>query len=234
MTVRRRRPERIARPRQQGVIGVIREVIRSPVRFFRQSAREHGIHRSLFFYTIYALFVSLFATFAAYFAYPKIYDDLYYLFRITLGNYVTTFSISYYLFAVIQTIISVFVLAGIAFFMLRLFHGKGNFAQTFNAMAYAYAPGFILTPIVLLVQAAYFVYNALPLLVLSTIISIPFLVYIIWLQVTGLSIAHKVSRQRALLAAYIVPLLVLILLSVLLVFFSPTFGLSLSTARLIA
>jgi hypothetical protein len=218
--------------KSETILGVIREVVKRPYKFFRGVSSHKGMHKSLFFFTIYALFVSLFGSLTAYVAYPRLFQDLYYLFNITLNNYASSFVISYYLFAIIELILGLFVLVCIAHLFLKLFHSKGKFYQTFNVFAYSYAPGFVMTPLILLLQSGYYVSQSFLFLGLSLIASAAFLVYVLWLQVVGISIAHKIPKKRAFVIMYVIPLLLLIALSLVLVFFSPTLGVSFSTARL--
>ena len=94
---------------------------------------------------------------------------------------------------------------------MRLVKGNGDYAATFSVIVYASTPSYIIELIrgtlnsIILPSPSNLAYLALT-VPLTIIVAI----YTIYLEVIGISIAHKISRMRALFAIFVIPLLIIV------------------------
>ena len=164
-------------------------IIKNPVKFFSQAKKEKNLKDAFFYYGFLSIVSMLGISLIYFLAYN-------YSLNIPYGTYLGVpmqdFNpITTYIF----TLINIFISSFIVHIFVRLLKGKGNYADSFKAFAYGSTPSLLLG----------WVPGA----------GIVFSLWSIYLIIKGLSILHKMSMVRALVAALMI-FVVLIVISILL------------------
>ena len=220
-------PEPHAEPpvKTMGIFTGFRMVLRHPGKFFQSVKTEKGYEAPVKYY-LFLLFIQIIIanlvlyvslTIGSAFFDPSLINPLMGIFALT--------TVTDFLFAniyLVLTIILLFVTAWFFNIFLRLFGGKGRMVDTFKGIVYSYTPNVILTIVSIPIMLLIF-YSLIPLpesLTLSTItletsipelalyiISVVFLIWMVYLELKGLSVLHEISMPRvltALIAAFAV------------------------------
>lgn len=186
-------------------IDIIQAVSKKPTKFFTKVKKEKSMVPAMKFLILFIVILYLFVSVQLFFTFM---NDPELTFTPQLALLVTVVT---FVFGVIMGFVGMFIRAGIRFFFLWLFKGTGDYIQTFNGLVYSYAPFLYFAPLYILMGIA-----TLPglawLMIISIIPIIGAAIWIIWLECTAMSIVHKMSKWRAFLAMYIVPLLVIAVL----------------------
>jgi len=167
----------------------------SPSGFF-QSFKEDSIIESMKLY-IFVLLIIFSIQYGLSLILSSFFRDIFglsYIFGI--------FGIGFYISYFIASFIGTFIYAGIAHLTLILFKGEdsiGNYTDTYNVITYSLIPTIIILSLIPIIGFLSFIYS---------IILITF----------GLSIYHKISKGKAVVAA-LMPIILAVIFIVLLLFF---------------
>ena len=164
-------------------------VLKNPVKFFNQAKKEKNLKDAFFYYGFLSI-ISMLGLSAVYFlAYNYSIQISYSSF---LGIPSQDFNpISTYIISLIGIFINVFIIH----LFIRLFKGKGNYADSFKAFAYGSTPSLLLGWV--------------------PGVGVVFGLWSIYLIIKGLSVLHKMSMVKALVAVLMI-FVVLIVIGVLL------------------
>ncbi len=181
---------------------IIKEIFTNPSNFFDNLKKEEGMQKSLLFYFIIILIINLIGLIIGYLFLDQIIDLTYKILNfvpkeeITIG-FPRLYSES--LQNMIQSMIWVFIGAGILHIWFKIFGGKASYQKTFQLYVYSHVPEILLG-------------------------LLPILGMILWiwtmvLLVIGSQKTHKLTKNKAILII-VIPYILINVIVLLITFFS--------------
>ena len=166
-------------------IDKIKMLFSEPTKFF-EKVQEESIKNSLLLFLFVAFIIMLVSA-----------GFLFVLSGISGGRNIGLLNVFPVFSYFIVAIIGVFIYSGIIHITTKIFHGEGNFVDSFNVVAYCLIPGLLVCIIPL--------------------IGILGMIYSIVLMVFGVSILHNISKGKAVVAV-LMPLIIFFVIILFLVF----------------
>lgn len=198
-------------------VNTIKAIIFKPKEFFSKIGKEKGIKRAFLIYLGYVIIDNLID-----FVIRRDYVRV--LFEAQSESAIKLFSALTYIIAVLIELLAIFLLAGIGYLFLRALKGKGTFENTFNSEVYSFLPLYIIQIILAIPvslfgkeihTAGFFVQNNLAgispitvtLITVYVLVIIGVFIYCLYWQLYALSITHKISKLRAFVGVFVLPIL---------------------------
>lgn len=187
-------------PEEMGPIEKVRTVVMSPTEFFSRIKSEEGVGKAFAYYAILSLISLAVGIIAFTFNMPFLspLGSLFQFFPL-LSQYTTLAGMIGLILPVgiyIIGLIGVFIGAAFVHLFIRLLGGKGDYSMTFKAVVYSATPSLLLgwIPYVGVIPG----------------------IYSFYLYLKGLSMLHLISMKRVLVAIFVIPIVIVLLLTVVL------------------
>ncbi|MFH1506710.1 MAG: YIP1 family protein [archaeon] len=120
-----------------------------------------------------------------------------------------------YVFMLVWLIIALFITTGISHLFFMAVKAKGKYKDTFNAYSYSLVPTYFFLPVssllsigVILAQTNNSFFGVMTLNIVHVVILAGMVIWLVRLQLKAFSKVHSISRLRAAVALYFIPIVI--------------------------
>ena len=207
----------------ESIVGVVKK----PTEFFTKLARRDSIGEGFLFLLLMGVLITVCSSGNLFFSFQTTFGPLLKIFGVeTVGvDIEAVLVLVFAVFSLVSMIVMSFVNPCFFWLLSHIFGGKGTYAQTYNVLVYSVTPYVLLAPLLLLQGILLGMAGMLGqaaggfVQLLSNLLFAPFsfaaLIWTVWLDCSGLSIAHKISKLRVFMSCFVLPTILLMLVALL-------------------